>query len=89
MDDETLSISPEEIQRLSPADQRDLQNFVQAKNQEAQVQRSMYLLFSSHPFFCARHGAFRIDLFPYIMHRRLLTFPSHPYFNEVAGKMPC
>lgn len=38
--DDGINLSQEDIQRLSPTDLRDLQNFVQAKNQEANVQRS-------------------------------------------------
>ncbi|KAK5954393.1 Mitochondrial import inner membrane translocase subunit tim8 [Knufia fluminis] len=39
-----ISISQEDIQRLSPADQRDLQQFLQAKNQEATFQRTIHEL---------------------------------------------
>lgn len=39
-DDNSLSISPEDIQRLTPADQQSLQQFIAAENQKATVQRS-------------------------------------------------
>jgi len=38
--DDAINISQEDIQRLSPSDQRDLQQFMQAKQQEANFQRS-------------------------------------------------
>jgi len=39
-DADSLNISQEDISRLSPTDQRDLQTFIQNENQKANVQRS-------------------------------------------------
>lgn len=43
-DSDTLNISAEDIQRLSPTDQRELQKFVQVQNQQANVQRCEHIL---------------------------------------------
>ena len=40
--EDSYSISQETISRLSPADQRGLQEFIQAENQKNQVQAGMF-----------------------------------------------
>lgn len=37
--EEDLNINPADLQRLSPADSRELQTFVKSEEQKAQVQR--------------------------------------------------
>lgn len=63
MDDEGLNISPQELQKLTPNDYRELQQFLANEGQKSQVQKSMsydlrshsqlskdYALTSSQPF---------------------------------------
>jgi hypothetical protein len=41
MDDDGLNISPQELQKLTPNDYRELQQFLAHEGQKAQVQKSM------------------------------------------------
>lgn len=49
MDDEGLNISPQEIQKLTPNDYKELQQFLANEGQKTQVQKSKLFAFNDFP----------------------------------------